>query len=87
MRQRLCDLTVTCRYCKIICVGTGTRDHVIPTSKAKKYSPKKWVYACRACNQAKGDLTLEQFKQTEYWRINVKSRKWKGVRLEAQHIT
>lgn len=82
MKQRLCDLTVRCAYCGIICVGTATRDHVIPTSRAGKYTKKQWVYACRACNQAKGDLSLAEFKQTEYWRRNCRG-KWKGVKLPA----
>lgn len=85
-RDRLSDLTVDCTYCFITCVGCATRDHVVPQSLAPKYSRKKWVYSCRACNQAKGDMTLEEFKKTDYWRINCASGRWRGVRIYRQQI-
>lgn len=52
-----------CAYCGDICKKgkkDPTRDHVTPTSKGGKDVWENVVTACYGCNQAKGNLTLEQ---------------------------
>jgi 5-methylcytosine-specific restriction endonuclease McrA len=46
-----------------------TRDHVIPRSKLTKGSPALTVPCCLRCNLAKGDKSVEEFRQTTPFRM------------------
>ncbi len=71
-----------CAYCGIpmkqrCAAGTtippqkATRDHVLP----RKYkNPGITIPCCRACNQSKGHLSLEEFMATDYFR-KIRKRK------------
>ena len=85
IRKRISERTVHCQYCGILCIGTATRDHVYPKSLGGSSGKKNIVYACRRCNQAKGTLTREEFKNTDYYQLNCRSGRWRGVRLEADN--
>ena len=52
-----------CYYCKRpIPYEDITRDHVLPVSKGHTLLNNK-VFACRTCNNHKGDRSLEDFKK------------------------
>jgi 5-methylcytosine-specific restriction endonuclease McrA len=50
-----------CVYCGCSNQRTLTLDHVIPQSKGGKDAWDNLVTACRPCNHAKADLTLEEY--------------------------
>lgn len=43
-----------------------TNDHVIPLSRKGSNGKKNRVISCRACNQRKGDRTLEEFRRRAF---------------------
>lgn len=49
-----------CWYCG---QAADNRDHVIPRSKGGSNKHINLVPSCRACNDMKSDLTLEEFRQ------------------------
>lgn len=70
----------TCHYCGIgLGYGMVTRDHVFPKSRGGKLEGGNRVYACPACNVAKGDMSLSDFKKTLYYRANCASKRWHGL--------
>jgi 5-methylcytosine-specific restriction endonuclease McrA len=50
-----------CVYCGCSNQRTLTLDHVVPQSKGGKDAWDNLVTACRPCNHAKADLTLEEY--------------------------
>lgn len=93
---RMWEKTVECFYCGILCVGTGTRDHFIPhslqipdpflrghraNSTRRTTLKDNMVYACPRCNTAKSNMSFEEFKLTDYFRINCKGKPWKDLAL------
>lgn len=70
-----------CYYChRLLTQSIKTKDHVIPKSKLifKNVKNNK-VYACKPCNSAKADLSLEEFKKTGYYKFFCE-RKWRSSR-------
>lgn len=82
--MKISALTIRCVYCGLICQGTGTRDHVYPKNRGGTLGPKgeNLAKACRTCNQAKGNMTVEEFMETDYYRKNCASGRWRGVVLK-----
>ena len=55
--------TFSCFYCgRELSRKKKTRDHKQPRSRNGISAPQNIVAACRPCNQAKGGLTLEEFR-------------------------
>lgn len=50
-----------CVYCGSSNIKSLTLDHVIPQSKGGENAWDNLVTACRSCNGAKADLTLEEY--------------------------
>lgn len=60
-RKALVKRDKNCQYCfKKLSPSEVTIDHIIPKSLGGKNSFTNCVIACRACNNKKGDRTLEQ---------------------------
>lgn len=52
-----------CYYCgKQVSRQKVTVDHVVPRSKGGSNSSRNKVDACRPCNEAKGSLSIEEFR-------------------------
>jgi len=71
-----------CFYCGIILTDNNkTRDHIEPVNKGKHRrgikNYGKIVWACRSCNLAKGNLSLEIFKESKYYNFYCKRKIWK----------
>jgi hypothetical protein len=57
-----------CHWCDAVCTNTSdrgprgaTRDHVFPKAFGATDAPRVW--ACRACNEVKADLTPAQWRR------------------------
>ena len=51
-----------CFYCQIVFrLFDMTIDHVMPRSRGGKSNMKNYVLACRTCNGAKANMTLDEF--------------------------
>ena len=76
------DSKKRCFYCDIKFTEEvkKTKDHVDPLSKGNKLDGNR-VYACRPCNFAKGNMTLEEFIQTQYYRFFCKAGKERVEKL------
>ena len=70
--------TIECFYCGVLCDGTATVDHLIPVSKGGSDHRNNKVYACRLCNWAKGNRSVQDFKLTWYWHTVCKNKIRKG---------
>lgn len=56
-----------CGYCACeLTRQTVTRDHIIPRAHGGKTTDDNLVACCRDCNQQKGDLTLEEFRDRHF---------------------
>jgi 5-methylcytosine-specific restriction endonuclease McrA len=77
--------TPTCTYCGIILVTTYdrtrvappnllTKDHLTPTSRGGSKGASNWVVSCYQCNQDKGPLTEEEFREVMHDRQLLKAR-------------
>jgi 5-methylcytosine-specific restriction endonuclease McrA len=69
-----------CIYCgRKLTPKTVTREHIVPKSQGG--SSKDIRPACMVCNQLKGHMTLEQFKELakQAWenRSTIKSKSWR----------
>lgn len=64
-RQRIWEQTNGhCWYCGIpLTLSETTVDHVIPISKNGTHKIDNLVASCASCNNAKGDETLEQYRE------------------------
>jgi len=63
------EATIVCPYClKPMSPKEMTRDHVIPKSRGGKTEESNIIIVCKRCNQEKGALTLEEYK--EWKRLN-----------------
>lgn len=51
-----------CAYCANPCTECATIDHLIPLSRGGDNRLENLVMACRACNELKGDLLVEEFQ-------------------------
>jgi hypothetical protein len=52
-----------CEICRRpLTLKKSTVDHVIPISRGGTDRPDNWLLACRRCNEAKGDLTLCEYR-------------------------
>lgn len=61
--------TMICPYClKPMLPEEMTRDHVLPKSRGGKTEKGNIIIVCKHCNQEKGALTLEEYK--EWKRLN-----------------
>lgn len=61
-------VAVVCPYClKPIEKGQYSIEHEPPQSRQKECGPSKKVWACKKCNNDKGALTAEEYK--EYKRL------------------
>lgn len=64
-----------CFYCdRILSRTKKTRDHLTPKSRQGSNKPHNIVFACRACNNLKGCLTLEEFRVVVALRFGVIDR-------------
>ena len=63
---------VRCHWCGVCCEHpvkyktlclAATKDHLEPRSKTRPQNNKGLVWACRACNQVKGPLTENQWRE------------------------
>lgn len=59
-----------CKYCRsAMSKGEGpyeaTIDHVVPISRGGRNSRDNVVLACRSCNQAKGAMSVEEFRKLQ----------------------
>lgn len=61
-----------CWYCG--CTGAMTMDHVTPRSRGGRNALANIVPACRPCNDAKGQRTLEEWRAR--WSIGGVHRFW-----------
>lgn len=58
------EVSFVCPYClKTLPLSEATRDHVIPRSRGGKTEPENIVLACGKCNQQKGALTADEYKE------------------------
>ena len=58
----LADQEGRCGYCKTrLSQDTVTADHIIPRSRGGSNRRVNIVASCRACNAAKGDMSLQKF--------------------------
>lgn len=56
--------TFVCPYClRTLPSEKATKEFEPPKSRQKKLVPSKILRACEACNQEKGALTAEEYKQ------------------------
>lgn len=56
-----------CHYCKrIVTHSTATIDHRIPRSRGGNNCIANMVLSCAPCNNAKGDMTEEEFLDIPY---------------------
>ena len=64
LRKFLMDQDPHCKYCRRkLSNRKDTFDHVIPKSQGGKSDESNIVLACNGCNNAKGDLSAEEFIQ------------------------
>lgn len=53
-----------CAYCgKHVSHTKATLDHILPFSKGGRYHQENLRLSCQACNNLKGNLTMEQFRR------------------------
>lgn len=53
-----------CGYCACdLTRQTVTRDHIVPKSQGGKTCNSNLIACCRGCNQRKGDLDVELFRE------------------------
>lgn len=68
----------TCPYClKTLPIKLATRDHANPKARFHDKSWKNIVICCKACNNEKGCLTVEEYqtwKRLEFMRCGGLSR-------------
>lgn len=56
--------TGRCWYCgQVTPVPMRTVDHVVPRASGGRSSKRNMVMACRDCNTAKGNLSLDEFRR------------------------
>jgi 5-methylcytosine-specific restriction endonuclease McrA len=58
-----------CFYCGLkvtFSSGERTLDHVVPRSKGGPNGSRNKVASCRPCNQAKKDLSVEEFRAQRF---------------------
>lgn len=57
-------MSFVCPYClKIVPLSEGTVEHEPPKSRQKELGISKIYLACKKCNNEKGALTVEEYKQ------------------------
>ena len=53
-----------CYFCEVdLTFEEATIDHLTPQSKGGKHDDMNMVLACRSCNESKGRLTEEEFRE------------------------
>lgn len=58
------QVSFVCPYClRTLPLSQATRDHLVPRSRGGKTEPSNIVLACGPCNQKKGSLTPEEYKE------------------------
>jgi 5-methylcytosine-specific restriction endonuclease McrA len=58
-----------CPYClKQFPLSEATKDHIVPASRGGKTDSKNLVLSCAKCNNEKGALTAEEYR--EWKRLN-----------------
>jgi hypothetical protein len=63
-RQARLETSPRCDFCtRILTVTTATIDHAVPVSQGGVDAPENWLLACRRCNQAKGEDTVDQYRE------------------------
>ena len=56
-----------CGYCSVrLEKGEMTRDHIVPRCKGGETKTENLMCCCRRCNQAKGHLDLEDFRELHF---------------------
>lgn len=56
-----------CYYCgRIVNLGAFSTDHVIPKCRGGQKGSNNTVGSCKSCNNAKGNMTLTEFLETDY---------------------
>jgi hypothetical protein len=58
----------TCQYCGAVMPPGLEVDHIVPRSRGGSDRPDNLATACRACNEAKGNLTAAEFGHPEVQR-------------------
>jgi HNH endonuclease len=62
-RQSRLEINPRCDYCtRILTVAAATIDHAVPISRGGIDAPENWLLACRRCNQAKGEDTIDEYR-------------------------
>lgn len=57
-------VSFVCPYClKSFPLTQATRDHVVPKSRGGSNDPSNIALSCAECNQEKGALTLEEYRE------------------------
>jgi 5-methylcytosine-specific restriction endonuclease McrA len=62
-------------------IKTVTKDHVLPLAQGGTDNKSNIRPACKVCNNLKGALTLEQFKEVakQAWKDRLKSKSWQHL--------
>jgi 5-methylcytosine-specific restriction endonuclease McrA len=62
-------ISFVCPYClKQFPLSEATKDHIVPASRGGKTDSKNLVLSCAKCNNEKGALTAEEYR--EWKRLN-----------------
>ena len=79
-----------CGYCQRY--NATTMDHIIPRRQFGESTPDNLVWACRACNSAKGGKTPEQALMKIHWHVDcvvsdedAESKKWAANPYAPKH--
>jgi 5-methylcytosine-specific restriction endonuclease McrA len=62
-------ISFVCPYClKTVPLAEATKEHEPPKSRQKELGPSKILLVCKKCNNEKGALTLDEYR--EWKRLN-----------------
>lgn len=57
-------ISFVCPYClKTVPLSDATKEHEPPKSRQKELGPSQVFLACKKCNNEKGSLTIEEYKE------------------------
>lgn len=57
-------ISFVCPYClKTVPLAEATKEHEPPKSRQKELGPSQILLVCKKCNNEKGALTLEEYRE------------------------